>query len=60
MVNRQFGCFLPLECVCSSFLVAATHSRAESAPLGWKNMEWAVGETLGELGVSPADVDAEV
>lgn len=30
-----------------------------SAPLGWKNMEWAVGETLGELGVSPADVDAE-
>lgn len=26
VVNRQFGCFLPLECVCSSLLVAATQS----------------------------------
>lgn len=36
--------------------------RAEQRPmsLGWRNMEWTVGKTLGELGVSPADVDAEV
>lgn len=61
MVSRQFVCFLPLECVWPSLLVAATLSWAErSAPLGCKNMEWAVGRTLGELGVIPADVDAEV
>lgn len=59
MVSGQFGCFQLLECVCS-LLVAANTAGQRSVPLGWKNMEWAVGKTLGEIGVGPADVDTEV